>query len=38
MIAYVIAGTNDSLEFDKDDIIPVIGTLLAMLCEAFSDH
>ena len=36
VVAYVVAGTDDTVEFDKDDVIPVMGTLLTMLCEAFS--
>lgn len=35
VIAFVIAGTDDNTEFEKEDIIPLFGALLSMLCEAF---
>jgi len=36
VIAFVIAGTDDDAEFEKEEIIPLFGTLLSMLCEAFA--
>lgn len=36
VIAFVIAGTDDEAEFEKEEIIPLFGTLLSMLCEAFA--
>jgi hypothetical protein len=35
-IAFVIAGTDEETPFDKDDVIPMFGALLSMLCEAFA--
>lgn len=35
-IAFVIAGTDDDAPFDKEEIVPLFGTMLGMLCEAFS--
>lgn len=35
VISLLVAGTEESAEFDKDDIIPLIGALLTMLCEDF---
>ncbi|HEX5539729.1 MAG TPA: hypothetical protein VFX01_08065 [Methylophilaceae bacterium] len=35
VVAYVIAGTDDSTPFDKEEVIPMLGALLSMLCEAF---
>lgn len=37
-IAFVIAGTDEETPFDKDEVIPMFGTLLSMLCEAFSSE
>ena len=36
VIAFVIAGTDDNAPFDKNEVTPMLGTLLSMLCEAFS--
>jgi hypothetical protein len=36
VIAFVIAGTDDDAEFEKEEVIPIFGTLLSMLCEAFA--
>ncbi|HYD34298.1 MAG TPA: hypothetical protein VEA39_06975 [Methylophilaceae bacterium] len=38
VIALVIAGTEEGAEYDKDDLIPIIGALLTMLCEAFESE
>ncbi|MEO8417502.1 MAG: hypothetical protein ABI475_02115 [Methylophilaceae bacterium] len=35
VITFVIAGTDDNTEFEKEEIIPLFGALLSMLCEAF---
>jgi hypothetical protein len=35
VIAFLIAGTDDNTEFEKEEIIPLFGALLSMLCEAF---
>ncbi len=35
-IAFVIAGTDEETPFDKEEVIPMFGALLSMLCEAFS--
>lgn len=37
VVAFVIAGTDDSTPFEKEEVIPMFGTLLSMLCEAFSN-
>lgn len=36
-IAFMIAGTDEEAPFDRDELIPMLGALLSMLCEAFSD-
>lgn len=38
VIALVVAGTEESAEFDKEDLFPMIGALLSMLCEAFESE
>src|SRR5690606_13301298 len=38
VIALMVAGTEENTEFDKDDLIPIIGALLTMLCEAFESE
>lgn len=35
IIAFVVAGTDDDSQFDKDDLLPLMGSMLSMLCEAF---
>lgn len=35
-IAFVVAGTDEETPFDKDEVIPMFGALLSMLCEAFA--
>ncbi|MDP2248735.1 MAG: hypothetical protein Q8J65_11425 [Nitrosomonadales bacterium] len=35
-IAFVIAGTDEETPFDKDEVLPMFGALLSMLCEAFA--
>lgn len=37
-IAFVIAGTDENTPYDKDDLIPLFGGLLSMLCEAFASE
>ena len=36
VIAFVIAGTDDETPFEKEEVIPMFGALLSMLCEAFN--
>ena len=36
VIAFVIAGTDDTAPFEKEELIPVLGAFLSMLCEAFA--
>ena len=38
VIAYVIAGTDDEAPFDKEEVLPMFGALLSMLCEAFASE
>jgi hypothetical protein len=38
VIALVVAGTEESADFDKEDLFPIIGALLSMLCEAFESE
>lgn len=38
VIALVVAGTEESAEFDRDDLIPIIGALLTMICESFESE
>ncbi|HEU4709231.1 MAG TPA: hypothetical protein VFS17_07965 [Methylophilaceae bacterium] len=38
VIALVVAGTEESAEFDKEDLIPILGALLTMLCESFESE
>jgi hypothetical protein len=35
-IAFVIAGTDEETPFEKEEVIPMFGALLSMLCEAFN--
>lgn len=35
-VAFVVAGTDDEVPFDKDEVLPLFGTMLGMLCEAFT--
>lgn len=35
-IAFVVAGTDDNAPFDKAELIPLFGTMLNQLCEAFA--
>lgn len=36
VIAFLVAGTDENSPFDKEDLLPVFGALLSMLCEAFA--
>lgn len=36
VIAFVVAGTDDAAPFEKEELIPVLGAFLSMLCEAFA--
>lgn len=36
VVAFVVAGTDENAPFEKDDVIPLFGSLLSMLCEAFA--
>lgn len=36
VIAFVIAGTDDAAPFEKEEVLPVLGAFLSMLCEAFA--
>lgn len=36
-VAFVIAGTDDDAPVTREEVIPVLGTLLSMLCEAFAE-
>lgn len=38
VVAYVIAGTEDEAPYEREDVIPLFGRLLSMLCEAFSSE
>lgn len=38
VIALVVAGTEEGAEFDKDDLIPILGVLLTMVCESFESE
>jgi len=38
VVALVVAGTEESAEFEKEDLFPMIGALLSMLCEAFESE
>jgi hypothetical protein len=35
VIAFLVAGTDDEAPFDKEEVLPMLGSLLSMLCEAF---
>lgn len=37
VIAFVVAGTDDETPFDKEDVVPLLATLLSVLCEAFAE-
>ena len=36
VIAFVVAGTDERAPFEKEELIPVLGAFLSMLCEAFA--
>jgi hypothetical protein len=36
IIAFLVAGTDDSAPYQKEELIPVLGTYLSWLCESFS--
>ena len=36
VIAFVVAGTDDAAPFEKEELIPVLGAFLSILCEAFA--
>ena len=36
VIAFLVAGTDDASPFEKEELIPVLGAFLSMLCEAFA--
>jgi hypothetical protein len=36
VIAFVVAGTDDAAPFEKEELIPVLGAFLSVLCEAFA--
>ena len=36
VIAFLGAGTDDTAPFEKEELIPVLGAFLSMLCEAFA--
>ena len=36
VIAFLVAGTDDAAPFEKEELIPVLGAFLSMLCEAFA--
>jgi hypothetical protein len=36
LIAFVIAGIDDAAPFEKEEVLPVLGAFLSMLCEAFA--
>ena len=36
-IAFVIAGTDDESQHEKEEVIPLFGQLLSQLCEAFEN-
>lgn len=38
VVAYVIAGTEDDAPYEREDVIPLFGRLLSMLCEAFASE
>src|SRR5450830_382814 len=37
VVAFVVAGTDESSPFEKEELIPMFGALLSMLCEAFEN-
>ncbi|MCB5184589.1 hypothetical protein LG201_05165 [Methylobacillus gramineus] len=38
LIAFVIAATDEDAPFEKEALIPMLGALLSMLCEAFASE
>jgi len=36
VVAFVIAGTDEDTPFQKEEVIPMFGAMLSMLCEAFA--
>lgn len=38
VIAFVVAATDEEAPFEKEEVIPMFGALLSMLCEAFASE
>lgn len=38
LMAFVIATTDEEAPFDKEELVPMLGALLSMLCEAFASE
>ncbi|SNR69887.1 hypothetical protein SAMN05192560_0562 [Methylobacillus rhizosphaerae] len=38
LMAFVIAATDEEAPFDKEELVPMLGALLSMLCEAFASE
>ncbi len=38
VIAFVVAGTDENSPYQKEDLFPLFGALLSVLCEAFADN
>lgn len=38
LIAFIIAATDEEAPFDKEELVPMLGALLSMLCEAFASE
>jgi hypothetical protein len=38
VVAFVVAATDEEAPFEKEEVIPMFGALLSMLCEAFANE
>ena len=38
VVAFVVAATDEETPFEKEEVIPMFGALLSMLCEAFASE
>jgi hypothetical protein len=36
VVAFIVAGTDEDAPYEKEDLLPIFGSLLSMMCEAFN--
>lgn len=38
LLAFIVAGTDENNPFEKEEMFPILGSLLSILCESFSSN